>query len=42
VEQPIKEMGRTATQLLLDQIDCDLANWKAPTVVLKTQWIVRN
>jgi DNA-binding LacI/PurR family transcriptional regulator len=42
VEQPIKEMGRTATQLLLDQIERDVADWKAPTVVLKTQLIVRN
>lgn len=42
VEQPIKEMGRTATQLLLDQIDRDVSNWKAPTVVLKTQLIVRD
>ena len=42
VEQPIKEMGRMATQLLLEQIERDVADWKAPTVVLKTKLIVRN
>jgi DNA-binding LacI/PurR family transcriptional regulator len=41
VEQPIKEMGRTAAQLLLEQMDRDVADWKAATVVLKTKLIVR-
>ncbi len=42
VEQPIKEMGRVATNLLLEQMDRDVADWKAPTIVLKTNLIVRN
>lgn len=42
VEQPIKEMGRIAATLLLEQIDRDVADWKAPTIVLKTKLIVRN
>jgi DNA-binding LacI/PurR family transcriptional regulator len=42
VEQPIKEMGKIAIQLLLEQMERDVADWKAPTVVLKTQLIVRN
>jgi LacI family transcriptional regulator/LacI family repressor for deo operon, udp, cdd, tsx, nupC, and nupG len=42
VEQPIAEMGRTAATLLLDQINRDVADWKAPTIVLKTKLIVRN
>jgi DNA-binding LacI/PurR family transcriptional regulator len=29
VEQAIKEMGRMVTQLLLDQIERDVADWKA-------------
>lgn len=41
VEQPIKEIGRTAAQLLLEQMDRDVADWKAATVVLKTKLIVR-
>jgi len=41
VEQPIAEMGRTAAALLLDQINREIADWKAPTVVLKTKLIVR-
>jgi DNA-binding LacI/PurR family transcriptional regulator len=42
VEQPIRDMGRTAATLLLDQIDREVADWKAPTIVLKTKLIVRN
>jgi len=42
VEQPIHEMGRTATQLLLDQIGRNVADWKAQTVQLKTKLIIRN
>ena len=41
VEQPIKEIGRSATQLLLDQMDREIADWKAPTIILKTKLIVR-
>ncbi|UOE46231.1 LacI family transcriptional regulator [Mucilaginibacter sp. SMC90] len=42
VEQPISEMGRTAADLLLKQIELSVEQWKAPTVVLKTKLIVRN
>lgn len=42
VEQPIAEIGRVATQLLLDQLDREVADWKAQTVMLKTNLIVRN
>jgi DNA-binding LacI/PurR family transcriptional regulator len=42
VEQPISEMGRTAADLLIKQIDLSIEQWKAPTVVLKTKVIVRS
>lgn len=42
VEQPIQEIGITATQLLLDQMARDVKDWKAPTIVLKTRLIVRD
>jgi DNA-binding LacI/PurR family transcriptional regulator len=42
VEQPKKEMGAVAMQLLLDQLDRDIADWKAPTIVLNTNLIIRN
>ncbi|WP_316837312.1 LacI family DNA-binding transcriptional regulator [Pedobacter nutrimenti] len=41
VEQPIDQLGRTAVALLVDQINRDIANWKAHTVVLKTNLIIR-
>lgn len=41
VEQPIHEMGRTAAQLLLDQMGRKVADWKAQTVQLKTKLIIR-
>lgn len=42
VSQPVKEMGRTAAQLLLDQINRDVTEWKSIIRVLKTELIVRN
>lgn len=41
VSQPVKEMGQTAAQLLIDQIDRDVAEWKSIIRVLKTELIVR-
>ncbi|WP_293304916.1 LacI family DNA-binding transcriptional regulator [Pedobacter sp. UBA5917] len=42
VEQPINEIGETAVKLLLDQIDREAKDWKAPTIMLKTNLIIRN
>jgi DNA-binding LacI/PurR family transcriptional regulator len=42
VEQPIREMGRIAADRLFKQIDRSVDEWKAPTVILKTQLLVRN
>ncbi|KAA2243309.1 LacI family transcriptional regulator [Chitinophaga agrisoli] len=42
VSQPVKEMGKTAAQLLLDQMNRDVADWKSIIRVLKTELIVRN
>ncbi|MDQ0964882.1 DNA-binding LacI/PurR family transcriptional regulator [Flavobacterium sp. W4I14] len=42
VEQPIQEMGRVAAQLLIDQIDRNIEDWKAQTVTLKTALIIRD
>ncbi len=42
VEQPIKEIGQTAAQLLIDQISRNVEDWKAQTVSLKTNLIVRD
>jgi DNA-binding LacI/PurR family transcriptional regulator len=41
VSQPVREIGRTATQLLIDQINRDVSEWKAIIRVLKTELIVR-
>ncbi|MGN7821300.1 LacI family DNA-binding transcriptional regulator [Chitinophaga sp. 22536] len=41
VAQPVKEIGRTAAQLLIDQINRDLSDWKSIIRVLKTELIVR-
>ncbi|MES2277259.1 MAG: LacI family DNA-binding transcriptional regulator [Bacteroidota bacterium] len=41
VSQPVKEIGRTAAQLLFDQIKTDQSLWKTPIKVLKTELIVR-
>ena len=42
VSQPVKQIGETAAQLLIDQINRDVKDWKAVTKVLKTSLIVRN
>lgn len=41
VSQPVNEMGRTAAQLLIDQINRNVSDWKAYIRVLKTELIVR-
>ena len=41
VSQPVKEIGRTAAQLLIDQINRDVTEWKSIIRVLKTELIVR-
>jgi LacI family transcriptional regulator/LacI family repressor for deo operon, udp, cdd, tsx, nupC, and nupG len=41
VAQPMHEIGRTAVQLLLDQLD-RVADWKAITRTLKTELIIRD
>lgn len=42
VAQPMHEIGRTAVQLLLDQLERDVADWKAITRTLKTELIIRD
>ncbi|TCC96069.1 LacI family DNA-binding transcriptional regulator [Pedobacter hiemivivus] len=42
VAQPISEIGSTAAQLLIEQINRDVSDWKAVTKVLKTELIIRN
>ncbi|MBO9562447.1 MAG: LacI family DNA-binding transcriptional regulator [Niastella sp.] len=41
VSQPVKEIGSTAAQLLVDQINRDISEWKSIIRVLKTELIVR-
>lgn len=41
VAQPVKEIGQAAAQLLIDQINRELADWKAIIKVLKTELIIR-
>lgn len=41
VAQPVMEIGRTAVQLLLDQINREVTEWKAVTKMLKTELIIR-
>jgi len=41
VSQPVKEMGATAAQLLLDQINRDVSEWKSVIRVLQTELIIR-
>ncbi|AXY75592.1 LacI family transcriptional regulator [Paraflavitalea soli] len=41
VSQPVREMGNTAAQLLVDQINRDISEWKSIIRVLKTELIVR-
>ena len=41
VSQPVREIGSTAAQLLIDQINRDVSEWKSIIKVLKTELIVR-
>jgi LacI family transcriptional regulator/LacI family repressor for deo operon, udp, cdd, tsx, nupC, and nupG len=41
VAQPVTELGRVAAQLLIDQINRDISEWKSIIKVLKTELIVR-
>jgi DNA-binding LacI/PurR family transcriptional regulator len=41
VSQPVQEIGKTAVQLLIDQINREPSEWKAVTKILKTELIVR-
>lgn len=41
VAQPIEEIGKTATKMLIDQINREVSDWKATTKVLKTELIIR-
>lgn len=42
VAQPMREIGRTAVELLLDQMDREVADWKATVRVLKTELVIRD
>lgn len=42
VSQPVREIGKTAAQLLLDQMNREVSEWKAIIKVLKTELIVRS
>jgi LacI family transcriptional regulator/LacI family repressor for deo operon, udp, cdd, tsx, nupC, and nupG len=41
VSQPVFEIGKTASQLLIDQINRDVSEWKSIIKVLKTELIIR-
>ncbi len=41
VAQPVREMGKTAARLLLDQMDREVSDWKAIIRTLKTELIIR-
>ncbi|RPD42944.1 LacI family DNA-binding transcriptional regulator [Chitinophaga barathri] len=41
VAQPVKEIGQAAAQLLIDQINREVGDWKAIIRVLKTELIIR-
>jgi LacI family transcriptional regulator/LacI family repressor for deo operon, udp, cdd, tsx, nupC, and nupG len=41
VAQPVKDIGKTAAQLLIDQINRDVSEWKSMIKVLKTELIIR-
>jgi LacI family transcriptional regulator/LacI family repressor for deo operon, udp, cdd, tsx, nupC, and nupG len=41
VAQPMQEIGESAVQLLLEQMERDVSDWKAITRVLKTELIIR-
>jgi LacI family transcriptional regulator/LacI family repressor for deo operon, udp, cdd, tsx, nupC, and nupG len=42
IAQPVTELGRVAAQLLIDQINRDISEWKSIIKVLKTELIVRD
>jgi LacI family transcriptional regulator/LacI family repressor for deo operon, udp, cdd, tsx, nupC, and nupG len=42
VAQPVEEIGKVATELLIDQINRDVKDWKAVTKMLDTQLVIRN
>jgi DNA-binding LacI/PurR family transcriptional regulator len=42
VAQPMREIGRTSVQLLLDQLEREVSEWKAITRTLKTELIIRD
>ncbi|MBE7177548.1 MAG: LacI family DNA-binding transcriptional regulator [Mucilaginibacter polytrichastri] len=42
LSQPVEKIGETAMELLLDQMNRNVADWKAVTRVLQTHLIVRN
>jgi LacI family transcriptional regulator/LacI family repressor for deo operon, udp, cdd, tsx, nupC, and nupG len=41
VSQPVRDIGRTAAQLLIEQINRDINDWKSFIRVLKTELIIR-
>jgi LacI family transcriptional regulator/LacI family repressor for deo operon, udp, cdd, tsx, nupC, and nupG len=41
VSQPVQDIGRTAAQLLIDQINREVSDWKSIIKVLKTELVVR-
>ena len=42
VAQPVDEMGKIATQLLIDQMNREVTDWKATTKMIKTKLIIRD
>ncbi|MBC7743981.1 MAG: LacI family DNA-binding transcriptional regulator [Flavobacterium sp.] len=41
VAQPVDEIGKLATKMLIDQINREVGDWKAVTKILKTNLIIR-
>lgn len=41
VAQPVEEIGKTATRMLIEQINREVSDWKATTRVLQTELIIR-
>jgi DNA-binding LacI/PurR family transcriptional regulator len=41
MSQPVHEIGKVAAELLIDQINRDVKDWKAVTKMLKTEIIIR-
>lgn len=42
VSQPVAEIGKTATRIVIDQINREVSDWKAVTKILKTQLMIRD